>query len=193
MTIINHAVFPSIITEVHCDNFDEIQQPLLEWIYEYQKTKESIQLSNRGGWQSPSNFWKESSFVKYFEYIISCINSSTEFYNYKFEFSNMWININQKGDYNIEHDHPESTLSGVFWIKTSPECGSLVFNSPKCFVESKLLSNIDDNFKKIVNYYETFTFTPHDGIMVLFPSHMRHYVELNQSNEDRISIAFNLV
>ena len=192
MTIINHAVFPSIITEVHCDNFDEIQQPLLEWIYEYQKNKDGVQISNRGGWQSSSDFWKESSFVKYFEYIISHINESTKLYDYKFKFSNMWINVNGKGDYNIEHDHPDCILSGVFWIKTSDKCGSLVFDSPKCFVESKLLSSVDENFKKIVNYYQTFRFSPNDGVMVLFPSHMRHYVELNQSDEDRISIAFNL-
>jgi len=190
--IFNHAVFPSIITEVICDDFDKIQQPLLEWIYEYQKTNEGVQLSNRGGWQSPAEFWKESSFLKYLEYINFYINESTKLYNYKFQLVNMWININGKGDYNIEHDHPNCTLSGVLWVKTFDKCGSLNFSSPKTFLESKLIETIDDDYKRTVNYCETFVFSPCDGFMVLFPSHMRHYVETNEFDEDRISIAFNL-
>jgi uncharacterized protein (TIGR02466 family) len=188
----NYAVFPSIITEVVCDNFDEIQNPLLEWIYDYKENNEGVIFSNRGGWQSPSDFWKEISFSKYYTYIVSHISESTKLYNRKFQISNMWININGKGDYNIEHDHPNSILSGVIWIKTFDKCGNLKFISPKSFLENHLLLNVDDDYRKMVNYYESYLFQPNDGLMVLFPSHMRHYVEPNELNEDRISIAFNL-
>ena len=33
---------------------------------------------------------------------------------------------------------------------------------------------------------------PEEGVVLLFPSHLLHRVELNESNEDRISISFNL-
>jgi uncharacterized protein (TIGR02466 family) len=33
---------------------------------------------------------------------------------------------------------------------------------------------------------------PKEGDLIMFPSWLRHYVEPSKSNEDRISIAFNL-
>ena len=37
----------------------------------YKENKEGVIFSNRGGWQSPSDFWKEISFSKYYNYILS--------------------------------------------------------------------------------------------------------------------------
>jgi len=192
MKVYNHAVFPSIITEVECPCFDHIQQPLIDWIYDYKKNKEGVIISNRGGWQSESDFWRKESFSQYFDYIFSHIKTSVSFYNLNFEMGNMWININKKGNYNLAHIHPISLLSGVLWIKTPEKCGELIFESPHFFNEGELLQNVNSNFEKTTNYYKTFTFNPIPGRMVLFPSHLRHRVEENLSDEDRISIAFNL-
>jgi len=193
MTVYNHLMFPSIITEVNCSCFDILQPYLIDWIYNYKKQTDGVIISNRGGWQSPSDFWHQQSFLQYYNYLCTHIFQSINFYNLKLKISNMWININQKGDYNVEHDHPNSILSGVLWIKCPENCGGLQFNSSKSFLESYLLQNADDDFRRETNYYNTFTITPKNGVILLFPSHMRHSVEENTSNEDRISISFNLV
>ena len=37
-----------------------------------------------------------------------------------------------------------------------------------------------------------YVITPEDNLLVLFPSNLYHHVEPNQSNEDRISLSFNV-
>jgi len=192
MNLFHHAVFPSIITEVNCDFYQYIRDPLIDWIYQYQKTTEGVIVSNRGGWQSPSDFWKQESFFDFKDYILNNIFSALRHYNQEFVMSNMWININKKGDYNIPHNHPSSTISGVFWVKTSDKCGKLSFPSPNLFYEARLLNSIDKNIREEQNYCESFHFLPQEGKMILFPPQLYHGVAPNESDEDRISIAFNL-
>ena len=193
MNIFHHAIFPSIITEIDCPCFDLIQTSLIEWIYKYQKKDSGVTISNRGGWQSDSNFFKQDSFSKYLDYILTNAYSAVSFYNCELKLSNMWININKRGNYNETHNHPSSLISGVFWIKTSENCGKLQFLSPHSYTEWHLMYHASDAIKSQMNYDESFSFPkPKEGTMVLFPSHLLHLVGPNESDEDRISIAFNL-
>jgi len=193
MYVSNNPVFPSIITEIRCPCFDLIQPEIVRWIYDYKKTTEGVVVSNRNGWQSPDDFGKEESFSEFLDYIFSSIVVATKFYNINFDLLNMWININQTGAFNVKHNHPGSLLSGVFWIKTPENCGSLAFSSPNHFKEHPLMINADEKFKEKTNYYESYGYkNPTEGTMIIFPSHLEHFVEQNHSKEDRISISFNL-
>ena len=40
----------------------------------------------------------------------------------------MWLNINGPNSYNVCHRHPGSDLSGVIWVKQTPESGRFVFD-----------------------------------------------------------------
>ena len=103
-----------------------------------------------------------------------------------------WININKKGDYNIKHNHPTSDLSGVLWIKCPEKCGEIVFTSPYNFVGFKEHELYSDKFQKEHSAYLAYNFQPKEGFLLLFPSHLEHRVNENQSDEDRISVAFNM-
>ena len=192
MNITNYALFPTIVTEVECNLFKYIKEDLTRWIYNYKSKTEGVVHSNRGGWQSPSDFYNDPSFSEFAEYIVKNANDALCYYTCKFNLGNMWININRKGDYNVVHDHPESTISGVMWIKTPENCGKLKFRSSHSFVEHSLFEYADETIKKERNYYSDFHFFPKEGTMVLFASHLLHDVDQNESDEDRISIAFNL-
>jgi uncharacterized protein (TIGR02466 family) len=192
MNIFYHSVFPSIIIETQCDLYHYIRKDLIEWIYEYQSKTESVSFSNRGGWQSPPDFYEQESFLDFKKYIMNNVFQSLSYYNTQFELGNMWININKKDNYNISHMHPGANMSGVFWIKTPTNCGNLIFENPLVFLEYKLLQNLNEQEKTKYNCHSLFKFTPKEGTLVLFPAHLRHRVEMNESDEDRISIAFNL-
>ena len=192
MNITNYALFPTIVTEVECNLFKYIQEDLTCWIYDYKSKTEGVMHSNRGGWQSPSDFYNDPSFSEFAEYIVKNANDALCHYTCKFGLNNMWININKRGDYNVYHDHPKSIISGVLWIKTPENCGKLSFRSPHAFVEHSLFEYADETIKKERNYYDHFEFAPKEGTLILFASHLLHNVDQNQSDEDRISIAFNL-
>ena len=103
-----------------------------------------------------------------------------------------WININKPGNYNVKHLHPTNDLSGVLWIKAPQNSGDIVFESPYEFQAYQEIDSYVDEFRNSFNIDHSYYFTPTDGRMLIFPSHLMHEVEENLSNEDRISVSFNI-
>lgn len=188
-----HTLFPSIVLDDFCQDFSSVQPELIDWIYRYRgKNPDSVNISNRGGWQSSANFYNEGSFQPFLKYILDNFQNMTLCYKSKLQFLNMWININRKGDYNIEHDHPESDISAVLWVKAPQNSGHLVFSSPNGFAQNSIMNILDSEIKDKTNCKHVHYFFPEEGRMIIFPSNIRHYVEMNHSDDDRISIAFNM-
>lgn len=187
-------LFPSLLTVYDCEDFHEIQSDLVQWIYKYQKLDEGRTLSNIGGWQS-NNVVYTSDFEKYLNYMkihLKNIVQSILSPDSKAELINVWININKKHDFNWNHVHPDSHLSGVFWIKCPENSGDLVFDSPHSFSDWKLYSSVKDDYKKSYFMRELVNLSPTEGTILVFPPNLRHGVSPNISDEDRISIAFNI-
>jgi uncharacterized protein (TIGR02466 family) len=192
MNVKHIPLFPTFTTSIECENYHSIRNDLIAWIYQYQKCDEGVVKTNRGGWQSKNEqFYFDQSFTKYYDYMIKHITSSLPFPGVNIIVQNMWININKKGNFNTSHDHPQSMISGVFWVKTPNECGEIMFESPKLFNYAFLYKKCHQNLKE-VNFKRFVKFIPKEGTILLFPADLRHQVEPSQSDEDRISIAFNL-
>lgn len=194
MNVERYCLFPSIATYAYCDNYSEIKDDLINWIYSYQKKNpETENKSNRGGWQSSDLFYRnEKSFSRFYNYIESSIHSALSHHTVKFRMNNMWININRKNNHNTAHQHPHSHVSGVFWVKTPENCGDIVFESPHYFDQYINIFTLNSDFSNNTNCSFNYTFYAREGNMLLFPSPLRHWVQENTSDEDRISISFNL-
>ena len=104
---------------------------------------------------------------------------------------NMWININNYKDYNIEHTHPGSILSGVYYSQVSDNSGNLVFIHPAKDVMVYDWDNCD--WQEYNKYSSSWWFTPSINKLFLFPSWLKHYVMPNLNQEERISISFNII
>lgn len=188
-------LFPSLFYMLEGDNFDQIQKDLVKWVYDYKSQNESVSKSNRGGWQSDAYFiQKNKSFAPFFKYVEALLDNYGKIYpmGTRFNLKNAWINVNPPGTYNISHTHPQSTISGVWWIKCPKDSGNIVFESPVSHTQQDIMEKINPHIAEKNNYFPTYYFEPVEGMVLLFPSDIRHGVEENQSKEDRISIAFNL-
>ena len=108
----------------------------------------------------------------------------------KLKMGNYWLNINNKGDFNIPHVHPFSLASVVYYAKVPKDSGRLVFENPIQQHDYVMKPNTVEKFNTINSGY--WNVTPNEGDLIIFPSWLRHWVEPNNTNEDRISIAFNL-
>jgi len=96
-----------------------------------------------------------------------------------------WINLHDRGGFNFLHVHEGSLLSGSFYLKVPSGSGKFVFRDPRPGV-------IHGRVKGAVpNGYGDIHLTPEDGLLVLFPCWMEHYVEPHDADEPRIAIAFN--
>ena len=185
-------IFPTIIHRFDVNGFDEIQNQLIDYAYQFKnKNPEGVKISNNGGWQSP-NFDVNDENDLLQSFIINCLSNFPNI-DKSINFDvDAWININKPGAYNVKHDHPGCDLAGVLWVKAPKNSGEIVFEAPYQFQAFKEIKSYNDEFKNSCNVDQNYYFPPNEGTMLVFPSHLPHQVEENKSNEDRISISFNI-
>jgi uncharacterized protein (TIGR02466 family) len=107
-----------------------------------------------------------------------------------YDMVNMWVNNNSKGDYHKLHVHPDCDLSGCFYVNTPVKSGNIRFEDPNYLLKM----NQETLNKHVMTFVTRVTvdYVPTVGKLLFFPSWLRHEVLQNHSEEERISIAFNL-
>ena len=150
--------------------------------------------NNGSGWQSNDGVNERPIFQ-------SMMNGVEEVFNHevfpffvgnqsdkmKLHHGNYWVNINYQHSYNNVHTHPGCWFRGVFYLKVPDETrgsGSLQFLSG----QAKYMSDFTHCSRRDM---DNLVIDPCEGDLLLFPSAMMHYVEPNEVDFDRISIAFN--
>ena len=103
--------------------------------------------------------------------------------NFDYEFQS-WINFSENGGFHFEHNHDIGGISGVYYHKTNGQDGNITFFHPS-------ISFIGDYFP-FTSLNKKITYEPKEGRIILFPSWVTHRVEVNKTNDTRISIAFNI-
>jgi uncharacterized protein (TIGR02466 family) len=174
------------ITNMNCHD-------LQKYCYDTRKRSEGRKNSNIGGWQSLDSTDENIFFTSVTE-DLKFLTDSLQISHLNFFLINFWININQKNNFNLQHSHPSSFLSGVLYVKVPKNSGKIVFLDPLrqvrvCYEE---YWHITDSVSRNKLFYKKYEIIPEDGMLILFPSWLEHYVEPNNSDEDRISIAFNI-
>jgi hypothetical protein len=96
-----------------------------------------------------------------------------------------WLNVNRPGDRHHRHHHPNSYISGVYYLDASPDCGAIAFHRPG-LVELQPARTRGTPFT-----FDLWREVPRSGQLLLFPSRLEHSVEPNLSTRDRLSISFN--
>jgi len=117
-----------------------------------------------------------------------------------FKIENSWVNRHQPNDFACSHWHSNSLLSGVYYIDTDYNTGDIVFHRDRLHVnlfndtvsvEFNYTNTLDQSKMNVYNT-NNFGLQPQKNDLVLFPSHLSHSVDTNQSNKLRYCIAFNV-
>lgn len=96
-----------------------------------------------------------------------------------------WINITNKGQSHHEHSHGNSFLSAVFYIKSNRESGKINFHK-----RNEREFHIDSSEFNEYNC-DTWKIGLEDLEMIIFPSNLRHSVDVFNAEQQRISLAMN--
>jgi uncharacterized protein (TIGR02466 family) len=104
----------------------------------------------------------------------------------KLAITQSWINYTKHGEYHHKHAHPNSVVSGVFYIQSDNTSDTIHFYNEK-------YHQIKFEPKEFNAYNsESWWFESIQGRLLLFPSSLAHMVETRASNEaTRISLSFN--
>jgi len=116
----------------------------------------------------------------YFDKVILPSNNITPYV------TQSWLNYTETNQYHHKHAHPNSLVSGVFYIN--------------CHEEHDKIKFFNDKYKTIkleIKEYniwnsESWWFSVKTGDVILFPSSLTHMVESKQGDNTRISLAFNV-
>ena len=179
-------IFQEIILS---ENFidDELDKEIINILSIEKRKNNGVALSNKGGFQTQpikneiicNNILKKcyELIFKNFKFKRKC----------KFFLKNLWINSNEKDCYNAPHIHPNSDFSGVYYLNVPQKNGEIVFYKDNSFGTSGLNDFLDSDY-----FIDHFQIKPQKGLLLLFPSCMRHMVNPHYEDLSRISISFNI-
>ena len=116
----------------------------------------------------------------YFKKVISPTDAITPY------ITQSWLNYTETNQYHHKHAHPNSLVSGVFYIN--------------CHEEHDKIKFFNDRYQTIkpevkdwnIWNSETWWFSVKTGDVILFPSSLTHMVETKEGDNTRISLAFNV-
>ena len=178
---------------VYVENLKVDNKSILQYCKKLKKEDSGIIKSNIGGWHSSSLQGSHLKLQNLFDEITENANVfSTQIgKKSKINISKIWININNYKDFNQYHFHPNCFLSGVYYVDVFDKGGTIVFANP---AYDLMESNWDmrDMSKYTPVNSSRYKLVPNKGDLVIFPSWLKHTVEPNMTNKDRVSISFNL-
>jgi uncharacterized protein (TIGR02466 family) len=93
-----------------------------------------------------------------------------------------WSNINKPASKNVLHSHVADSFAAVYYIQGT-KTGPLKFINP---------ANVLNDCNTISPFVREVLVHPHDGELILWPAWVPHEVEVNQSDRDRMNVAFTL-
>ncbi len=117
-------------------------------------------------------FNHSQSFNHLLEWITECFGQC-DLLSFKrqteYKLNSLWGMIYTQGEYAKPHDHLPSYFSFVYFVKVDDSSSPLIFEASSTFIK------------------------PEIGKIVLFPSHLKHYVPEQKGVTERITIAGNII
>lgn len=177
-----------------CPVADINNKSIAEYCHKVRRERPGVTISNRGGWHSGEHILPiPLALEELFNHLTLFVNDVAARYTGTSDLvlGNWWININGKHDYNMPHDHQNSILSGTYYVSVPEQnMGDLVLHrgdTAEFFLTSKVKRE-----QTMANAL-SIPHQPKESVFYLFPSWVKHSVERNNTNSERISIAFNFV
>jgi uncharacterized protein (TIGR02466 family) len=172
---------------------ESLNAHLLAAVEKLEAETPSIHRSNVGGWHSAGDLQRHENFMPLRRIVERVAIGCAHHLGFDFEkadliFQGMWANRNGPGHYNKSHVHPNAILSGTYYVKVPPMSGNIEFYDP---VRERTMTGYPvrpgaESARKKLEY------KCRDGLLLIFPSWLSHSVQPNQSNDMRVSIAFNI-
>ena len=182
--------FPTFVygKDVQLNN-NQLTQDIVNW----SNQDKGVKKTNYNGWHSTTDMGNKP---EYQLLVTELMRMQKEIYDNEHldryaKLGNMWANINPPGGMNMPHIHPNSLFSGVYYVKSQPNCGRLKIFDPRPGIQFNMPSRKQGNPGK--DFWRDASIEPMTGRIIMFPAWLWHSVEENKSNDIRISVSFNFL
>lgn len=173
---------------------------LREWILHRERSEgqRAQGYSNVGGWHSPIDLqesWDQSLWTVLERARSLADAASAELLGaaardqrYKYSVS-AWANVSREGDYNVPHAHT-TAWAVVYYVSVPPGCKTASSAGALELIDPRSSATLID--LPAAAFAARHVIKPQDGLMVLFPGAIMHFVHPFRGAGERISIACDL-
>ena len=188
--MIKEGFFPTLI---YAEDFKLDTNQMAQNITQWSKEDKGVIKTNVNGWHSTTDMHTKPEYKPLVDELFRMVYQvfNEEFLDGEPKLGNMWANINPPGGYNKPHIHPNSLFSGVYYVKTPPNCGRLICNDPRPGIQTCMPNRKKGQPPR--HLWREVNLQPQENRAIMFNSWLWHNVDSNQSNEDRISVSFNFI
>jgi uncharacterized protein (TIGR02466 family) len=110
----------------------------------------------------------------------------------EFYVTDSWVNAHRRGQSASPHVHHNSLISGVLYLQVTETTGDLVFHRDLLsLIPFPPALDLDMDSFNLYNC-KSWSYKPKTNDIVLFPSVVMHSADLNDSDEERFCLAFNV-
>ena len=199
MEISKHQLFATDIYTTHFETSDEVNKVILEQL---ETSKEFHTESHNNNIRNENTYVAIEHVPAVQAILTSAIAVTSVFTKQQFNIdgNNWWFNVMHGGDTTNPHGHsPGPVWSGVYYVKVPAGSGKLHFTYNRMHIKEPMRDITSGSilpeqsyFKYIGHNFQDVEITPVEGMMVIFPSWLDHRVGMQQSNNQRVSISFNM-
>jgi uncharacterized protein (TIGR02466 family) len=171
---------------------NEDVKKLQQFCKKIEKNEKSVELSNKGGFQSPIIIGKynEPPYNNLYKKIYELAGKFSGIFNLRkpIQYTGSSLNINYPFSYNSLHTNLDTAVSAVFYIKVPKNSGNIIFKRP-----DTLHGYLNSKNIHLHNAFNTphQIFTPKENELYLFPGWLQHETTQNLSKQPRISLTMN--
>lgn len=186
------SMFPSLVwkTQIEPDLRDAICTRILAALADIRR--DTPPLKQGQGWQSAQDFHQHEAMRELVPCIDHCAAGILRFLcigKVDYEITGCWATVLAPGASHKLHSHPNNFLSGVYYIRTGEGADTINFHDPRkqaSVIRPPVTELTAQNTDQVVVRVR-------EGTLLLFPSYLEHSVDANGSNDERVSISFNLM
>lgn len=192
------TLFPTPLIILKLDDAVEMNARLIEEFVARKAGEPAIARSNVGGWHSSPDFFRrtEAGHRQLAGHLVKSIMAATRQLAPDATLSDLdlivdgWVNVSPAGSYHSPHSHPGAFWSGVYYVdvpgRSDPQSrsGAIEFLSPRG-------SSPDWSMLPSAMTGDSFSVQPEEGMILLFPGYVQHWVHPHAGERDRVCVAFN--
>jgi len=188
-------LFPTRLLSCKLPEHERLNAGLLEVIGRLRARTSGRTRSNQLGWQSPNLDYGEPAVGELCSRVLERCRDYAEAAGWpprpgtRLLMLECWANVNPRHAYNQQHQHPNSLLSGVYYVRVpAGDCGDLMLFDPRpqAWVLQPLWGPRGPASPQVHRL------APEEGRLLVFPSWLDHAVAQNTADAERVSISFNV-
>jgi uncharacterized protein (TIGR02466 family) len=191
--------FPTIVLQRHFGDVGPLNAALARKILEREQQGPGIVKSNVGGWHSETDFlrWDGPEPGELFKHIAGAVKDYAAIER-KVDAAALeltvtaeaWANVTRVGHYAKPHVHPNSNLSCVYYVDVGDAAAEDDNSGVIEFMDPRNRPGMFNSEGTLV--FDAYRVRPTNGLLLMFPAWLYHYVHPYRGAGPRICVAFNV-